>query len=259
MRMRALMLALFIIPPLTSSALAGQVAGTGSLTVASAWFWRGLSLVNRPVVQPEVSASAGPLTLDLWGNIEPFRYRGDDVLSALGGRRAPGFTEIDPSVEVAGSMRGADVALGVLAYLFTHQAGFETAPNTAEIYARAALTGKVPLSLAANYDVHCVKGVYLEAGLEHAAPRLTALQLALRVGASVGEASGPEGSYYEKDGITHVETAASWPLRVGRAEFTPSASLVAGVDRAARWVSAERTRRVKGVVGASITWPAGDD
>lgn len=242
-----------------AAALAAQVAATGSITLASSYVWRGLTLVNRPVLQPEVSASAGPITMGIWGNLEPCRYRGEQVISVLAGRRAPGFTEVDPYAEVAARVRGADVALGVYAYLYTHAAGYETEPNTAEVYARAALAGAWPVSLNASYDVHSLKGVYLEAALERPAPTVPALQLALRLGASFGETSGPETFYYARNGLTHAEGGVAWPLKLHGAELTPSATVVLGIDPETRWVTPARSRTAKGLLGVSVAWPAGDD
>ena len=258
MQLRAPVLALVLILA-GAAALAAQISPAAGLTLSSSYVWRGLTLVNRPVLQPEVSASAGRLTVGVWGNIEPFRYGGDHVISGLGGRRAPGFTEVDPYVEIAGKVGRADVALGGYGYLYPHAAGYETDANTVEAYARAVLPGAWPLSLSASFDLHSVRGAYLEAALERPAPGLPPLQLALRLGASFGEASGPESWYYERDGLTHAEAGASWPLGWRGLELTPSVTLLLGIDGETRWVTPERTRTLKGLVGLSVALPAGED
>src|SRR5512140_542038 len=184
MRMRAVSLASALALGFTGTLAAQAVQGRA--TFVSSYVWRGLTLVNRPVLQPELSTTRGPISIGLWANLEPIAYTGDRDISVLGGRGAPGFTEFDPYVELGSKVRGTEVALGAYGYLYTHAAGYETDPNTLEIYGRASLPGPVPLELSAWYDVHAVRGVYLEAAVERPAPGLAPLQLALRVGASVG-------------------------------------------------------------------------
>ncbi len=256
MVVRALMLALGLVCA-GGAPLAAQLQAQGRVTLASAFVWRGLTVVNRPVVQPELTLTVGRVSGGIWSNVEPRRYQGDRVLSMLAGRRAPGFTEFDPYVEIAGKVAGADVAFGGYGYLYTHSAGYDTEPNTAELYVRATLPA-LPIELSANYDVHAVQGAYLEAAVEHAAPRLPALQLALRLGASLGEASGPETSFFAQDGITHVQAGASLPLTIRGLELTPTADLVLGVDRETRWVAPEQSRTAKAFIGLSVAWPAGE-
>lgn len=257
MRIRAAATGAVLVFGLAGGLAAQAVQGRATLT--SMYAWRGLTLVNRPVVQPEVSFGAGPVSLGLWANIEPVSYKGDRVLSALDGRSAPGCTEVDPYVEVGRKLAGADVAFGAYGYLFTHAAGHETEPNTAEVYGRASLPGPLPLTLSAFYDVHAVKGAYIEAALEHGAPALPALQLALRVGASFGEDQGPESAYYDRNGITHVETGASLPLSVSGFQLRPSVTVDFGVDPATKLVAPDRSRAAKLFAGISVGWPAGGD
>ncbi len=258
MRIRALLLpsALLLALPVSASA---QLALETRVTLASAFVWRGLTVVNRPVIQPEVTLSAGPAALGLWTNIEPVRYTGEDDLSALGGRRAPGVTEVDPFVEVSREVGGISVAAGAIGYLFTHAAGYETLPNTAEVYGRFELGAPLPLELAAYYDLHAVRGLYLEAGVEHPLPGWRALVVGARIGAGLGEAAGPETVYFERDGLTHVDLSARMPLKLGSFELSPFAHVGLCVDPAARVVAPERTRRAKLWGGFSLGWPAAAD
>ncbi len=236
-----------------------QLALEARATVASAYVWRGLTLVNRPVVQPEATLSAGPLSLGFWANVEPARYTGGDHLSVLAGRRAPGVTELDPFVEVTRAIGAVTVAAGAGGYLYTHAAGCETEPNTAELYGRLELAGAVPLQLAGYYDLHSVRGLYLEAAAERPLPGWPALVVGALAGAGLGEAAGPETYYFDRDGVTHVELSARLPVRVGPVELSPFARLALGLDPATRVVAPERTRAAKLWGGLSLTWPSPQD
>lgn len=234
---------------------AAQLAPELGVSLFSAYAWRGLTVVSRPVVQPQVTLAAGPAALGVWANLEPVAYRGADDLTALAGRSAPGLTEVDPSVEIGGAVGTMSVTAGAVAYLFTHAAGYATAPNTAELYGRARLAGAIPLELDGYLDVHAVRGLYLEAGLQRPLPGLPALLLGARAGASFGETQGPETSYFERDGITHVELSATLPFALGPLRLTPVANVDFGVDPAARVASRTSTRRAKLWAGLSVGWP----
>ncbi len=254
MRFRPLILACVPLLALPVSGRA-QLALEARATVASAYVWRGLTLVNRPVLQPEATFSAGPLSLGLWTNIEPARYTGEDHLSVLAGRRAPGVTELDPFVEVAREIGAATVVAGASGYLYTHAAGYETEPNTAELYGRLELSGRVPLALAGYYDLHSVRGLYLEAAIERPLPGWPALVVGALAGAGLGEAAGPETCYFERDGLTHLELSARLPVKLGPVELGPFARLAFGLDPATRVIARERTRPAKLWGGLSLTWP----
>ncbi len=79
-----------------------------------------------------------------------------------------------------------------------------------------------------------------------------------RAGASFGEADG-EDSYYQRDGITHVELSATLPLTLGPVKLSPVANLDLGIDGETRVVAPARTRRAKLWLGTAIAWPGGAD
>jgi len=258
MRLRRLLFAsaLLLAPARPAAA---QLALEARVTLASAYVWRGLTLVNRPVIQPEATLSIGPVALGFWSNIEPARYTGANDLSVLAGRRAPGVTELDPFLEVARELGGATVTAGASAYLYTHAAGYETEPNTAELYGRLEFSGAVPLQLAGYYDLHSVRGLYLEAGLERPLPGWRRLRVGALAGAGLGEAAGPETWYFERDGLTHVELSARLPLALGPVQLSPFAHVTLGLDPATRAVAPERMRGAKLWGGLSVTWPVPED
>jgi len=254
-----------LLPLLPALVLAGPVHASAQRTlearvsVLSSYVWRGLTIVNKPVVQPEATLALGAVSFGLWANVEPVRYDGANDISALAGRRAPGFTEVDPTVELSHEVGKVELAAGAIAYAYPHAAGHETAPNTFELYGSVRLPDAFPLELAGYYDAHAVKGLYLEAGIERGLPRWPALQVGARIGASFGEASGPETAYYERDGVTLVELSASLPFTAGPLKLSPEADLDLNVDGATRITSQTGTHRAKARAGFSIAWPRGSD
>jgi hypothetical protein len=241
---------------LLAGGASAQVAVQVRTTAASQYIWRGLAVVNRPVLQPDLTLSAGPASLGLWSNVEPLAYHGAGAISALNGRAAPGFTEFDPYLELAHALGSGEVAVGAIGYLYPRSAGHEAGPNTAEVYGRATLPDPLPLQLAGYYDVRAVRGLYLEASLERPAPGWSRLRLGARAGASFGEATGPLTSYYDADGLTHLELGAGLPFAAGPFGIRPDAYLDVGFDRATRIVAPDRSRRLRLWLALAVGWPA---
>ena len=147
-RLLPLLSALLLAWPAHASA---QLTPEARASVVSSYVWRGLTVVSKPVVQPEATLSLGPVAFDLWANVEPVRYDGANDISALAGRRAPGLTEVDPSIEVSQEVGKLELAAGAIAYAYPHAAGHESLPNTFELYGSVRLPDAFPLGLAAYY------------------------------------------------------------------------------------------------------------
>jgi hypothetical protein len=105
---------------LASGAAAEPEVGV-DVGLATQYVWRGVTIVNRPVLQPGVWVSDSfddvSVTLSLWSNVEIGKYDARSALSEAGGARAFDLTELDPTLEVAYPLGEAEVAVGVGGYL----------------------------------------------------------------------------------------------------------------------------------------------
>jgi hypothetical protein len=107
---------LVLIAPFLFAALSGAQEAGADLTLASSYVWRGVTVVNRPVLQPSVylSAPLGPLSVTgtLWSNIELGKYDGASDVSETGGTSAFNVAELDPSLELGLPIGEHALALG---------------------------------------------------------------------------------------------------------------------------------------------------
>ncbi|HET9038672.1 MAG TPA: TorF family putative porin, partial [Gemmatimonadales bacterium] len=85
--------------------VSAQTVGA-DLGVFSSYVWRGLSLTNKPVAQPDIyvtfPAGNASITLGGWANIDLGKY--DDPnndISESGGSSAFNFAEFDPWAEIS--------------------------------------------------------------------------------------------------------------------------------------------------------------
>lgn len=148
---------------------AAQVTLGADALVASAYVWRGLSLANRPLVQPDVYLVAplarGELLLTAWANLEPARYAGAGDLS-MNGPDGAALTEWNLVAEYSRAAGPLAVTLGGILVRYPNARGYTAASNSGEVFARATLP-RLPLAprVGVHYDVDAVRGLYLEAGL----------------------------------------------------------------------------------------------
>lgn len=227
----------------------------------SSYVWRGLSYVNKPVLQPDISLSVplggASLTLGGWGNIELGSYDDPEDDLSIGGGTSFNLSEVDPYAELGFSAGKAELTLGGVAYVFPNDAGFTSDINTVEVYGKIGLGVPLSPTLAAYYDVDKIKGLYLEGSLSHDIPLgPKALTIGALAGWSLGQ--GPkdgEDANFADDGITHVDLSASIELGAGPFTITPSVHGVFGIDDATKVTSpTENDKGFKLWGGVSISW-----
>lgn len=244
----------------------GQATVGADMGILSSYVWRGLTLTNRPVAQPDVyltfPAGGASVTVGGWANIDLGQY--DDAgshLSESGGLSAFNVAEIDPWAEISVPVGKVTLTGGALVYVFPNDAGFTSSSNTVELYAKAALDAPLSPKLGVWYDVDKVNGAYLEASLAHALPLggATSLSLAALAGFNAGQSlPGQPGSSdlasFQDDGFTHLDLSAGVPLGVGAVAVTPAVHLVVGGDEFTRTTSPGSAHDVKLWGGATISW-----
>jgi uncharacterized protein Gcw-chp len=253
-----------------TATLAGAAPGHAQATVGadlglfSSYVWRGVSLTNKPVAQPDIyvtfPAGNASVTLGGWANIDLGKY--DDPnndISQSGGLSAFNFAEFDPWAEISFTVGKATLTGGATAYIYPNDAGLTSDFNTVEIYGKAAFDTPLSPKVSAYYDVDKVKGLYVEGGISHslAASEKVSIDLGALAGFNAGQgiSSDPDqtANFFD-DGFTHLDLSAGVPLTAGVLSITPVLHVVIAGDDATKFTSPTNTSDVKLWGGVSISW-----
>jgi hypothetical protein len=240
-------------------ALAQATVGA-DLSLFSGYVWRGISVTNRPVGQPNayVAFPAGRTTVTVggWANVDLGRYDDSDDFSQSGGVSSLNLAEFDPWAEVSVPAAKATITGGVVGYVFPNDLGATEAFNTWEVYGKIGLA--VPLSpkLAVYYDVDKVNGAYIEGSVAHSVPvGSVSLALGALAGLSAGQAAEPgELNNFVKNGFTHLDLSAGVPLTAGILTLTPVLHFLVNGDQITRFISPGDESDVKLWGGLTISW-----
>ncbi len=262
LRAKLLGAAVLAVAPASASIARAQATVGADLSLNSGYVWRGVSLTNRPVGQPNlyVALPAGNATVTLggWANVDLGRYDGADDFSQSGGASGFNLSEFDPWAEISVPVGMATVTGGVLGYVFPNEFGVTDDFNTWEVYGKVGLG--VPLSpkLALYYDFDKVKGAYLEGSVAHSVPLgSVSLNLGALAGLSAGqaEADDPEeiNNFFE-NGFTHLDLSAGVPLSAGIFSITPVVHLLVNGDEVTKLTSPGDQSDVKVWGGLTISW-----
>jgi hypothetical protein len=252
----------------TTAPASAQTVGA-DLGLFSSYVWRGLSLTNKPVAEPDIyvtfPAGKASITLGGWANIDLGKY--DDPnndISESGGESAFNFAEFDPWAEVSFPVgEKTTLTAGATAYIYPNNAGFTSDANTVEIYGKAAFD--VPLSpkLAVWYDVDKIKGAYFEGSVSHTLPASEKVSVVLGAlaGFSAGQGvpdaaalAGGESFNFADDGFTHLDLSAGVPFSAGVFSFTPALHFVINGDDFTKFTSPTKEKDVKLWGGVTISW-----
>jgi len=239
------------------------------LGLFSSYVWRGLSLTNKPVAQPDLyvtfDAGKASVTLGGWANIDLGKYDDpDDDFSESGGESAFNFAEFDPWAEVSFPVgEKTTLTAGATAYIYPNDAGLTSDANTVEIYGKAAFD--VPLSpkVAVWYDVDKIKGAYFEGSISHTLPASEKVSVVL--GALAGLSAGQgvpddealadgESFNFADNGFTHLDLSAGVPLTAGVFSITPAVHFVVGGDDFGKLTSPTNDSDLKVWGGVTISW-----
>ena len=194
--------------------------------------WRGLSLANKPVVQPDVWLSVYGFTGGVWANMELMKCDGTNDLCETGvggtGTRT-GIAEIDYWLEYGRSFAGASAKVGWVAYTYNkNNAYIDNSFNTSELYGQVTLSNlPITPTLAAWYDIDKVKGLYVQGQVTYgivASPAVT-INLGVLAGLSAGQefdSTSTDNANFAESGLTHVDLSASTSLTAGPVSIAPS-------------------------------------
>jgi hypothetical protein len=237
----------------------------------SSYVWRGLSLTNKPVLEPDLyvtfPAGKASVTIGGWANIDLGKYDdGENDISESGGLSAFNFAEFDPWAEVSFPVgEKTTLTAGATAYIYPNDVdvapngGLGSDANTVELYAKAAFD--VPLSpkIAMWYDVDKINGAYFEGSVSHTLPASEKVSVVLGAlaGFSAGQGvpdSGDDSFNFADDGFTHLDLSAGVPLTAGVFSITPALHLVINGDDFTKFTSPTKEHDVKLWGGATISW-----
>src|SRR3954470_21438762 len=222
----------------------------------SSYVWRGLSLTNKPVMQPAIWASipagSAAITLGLWSSIDLGKYDDpNDDFSESGGTSSFNLAEYDPYGEVAFTVGKATLTGGVTAYVYPNDAGFTKELNTVELYAKAGLDVLLSPFVNIYYDVDKVDGAYIEGGLSHsfAASDRVSIDLGATAGFSAGQGSDPDALglpqaeffNFADDGFTHLDLSLGVPFSAGAFSISPVFHVIVTGDDATKVLSPSNT------------------
>jgi Bacterial protein of unknown function (Gcw_chp) len=248
------------------AALASAVPASAQVTIGwdaaafSSYVWRGLSLTNKPVLQPDlyltIPVGGASLTAGGWSSIDIGKYDGANDISEGGGTSAFNLTEFDWWAELAIPAGPVTITPGATGYIYPNDAGITKSSNTVEIYAKLSAAGPFSPKLSAYYDVDKVKGIYVEGGISHGFPLgPNSLTLGALAGWShdMQPSSDPSANFAD-NGLTHVDLSASLPLTLGSLSLTPSVHGVINVDEWTKYTKANSKSDFKIWGGFTLSW-----
>jgi hypothetical protein len=249
------------------SAASSQVVLTTDAGAFNAYVWRGVTLTNQVVLQPDaylsIPAGGGSAVVGVWGTIDAGRY--DDPandLSEGGGTSSLNATEVNVWAEYGHSLGSKlNGTLGSLLYLYPNESGLTNDVNrTLEIYAKLQLVSPLSPKLSAWYDVDKVDGLYLEGSLSQTVAGIPGLPITLgalagfSAGQSINQADPAEIANFGKNTLTHVDLSATGALGVGPVTVSPTVHLLILNDDFARITKPGVAKDAKAWAGVSLSW-----
>jgi hypothetical protein len=246
----------------------GQIVLTSDAGAFNAYVWRGVTLTNKLVLQPDayltIPAGGGSLVFGAWGNIDAGQY--DDPVNDIsegGGTSSFNATEVDVWAEYGRPLSpNLSGTLGGILYLFPNDVGLTNEVNrTVEIYGKLQLTG-VPLTpkVAAWYDLDKVDGLYLEGSLAQALTSIRGFPVTLgalagfSAGQGVNESDPSEVANFARNTLTHVDLSATGALTAGPVTISPTVHLLVLNDGFTEITKPGVTKEVKAWAGVTLTW-----
>jgi hypothetical protein len=214
---------------------AAQTEIGAQLDLFSSYVWRGLTLTNKPVAQPDVwvsfPAGNASITAGSWANIEIGKYDDpENDISESGGVSAFNIAEYNPYLEVGFTAGKAALTGGVVGYFYTNNlddapnGGLDSESNTWEAYGTVGFDVPLAPEFSLYYDFDKIKGAYVEGGVSHSVPlgESHTLDLGGLVGFSLGQDVSDDPSFnFADDGFTHADFSAGVPLTAGVFSITP--------------------------------------
>jgi hypothetical protein len=243
----------------------------------SQYVWRGLTLTNRPVLQPALlfNAPLGPsrFTIGVSPNFELGQYDGATDISMNGGTSSFDLTELDYFARVGADAGVIRLSGGINGLYYPDGITWGGQPeltNTIELMGRAELNVPLHPQVQLWYDIDKVQGLFLEAGLGHRfhLSSLVGLHLDAVAGFSAGQERNPqqpaENFWFRNSGFTHARFSAALPIRLGAFELIPNAHFQVNNDPFTKWTKRDaasasgfNSESTKAWFGVTLGWSRG--
>lgn len=250
---------------------AAQTEIGAQLDLFSSYVWRGLTLTNKPVAQPDVwvsfPAGNASITVGSWANIDIGKYDDpENDISESGGGSAFNVAEYNPYLEVGFTAGKAALTGGVVGYFYTNDADEAPNPNgvlgsgsnTWEVYGTVGFDVPLAPEFSLYYDFDKIKGAYIEGAVSHSVPlgESHTLDLGGAIGFSLGQdVSDDPSANFADDGFTHADFSAGVPLTAGAFSITPLLHLQINGDEFTKFHSPDSDGSdLKLWGGVSIGW-----
>lgn len=239
--------ALAVLGAVTAAVPALGLEGSLDAAVLSRYLWRGMTLNDRPVLQPSLTLAHGALEATVWASV--------DLTDDQGHRYQD--TEIDYALSYTFDL--PRVALAVTAYTYTYpHTGYAA---TTEVWASATWKTVLEPTLTVVRDVDEVDGTYL---LLTASQPLGLLRsrssdgLVLSVNVGHGDRAYAAGYFPTSDvaGVTDVGAQLDWPLALGPGELCVTLQVATFTSSRIRVPDFEDDR-TSAVLGVSYSLPFG--
>lgn len=236
------------------------------LGLFSDYVWRGVTLTNKPVAQPDLwltfPAGQASVTFGGWANVELGRYDGEDDISESGGLSSLDVSEFDPYAEVSFTAGKATLTGGITGYIYPNDGGLTSESNTWELYGKAGFEVPLAPEVAVYYDIDKIKGAYIEGAVSHSLPlgEKASLDLGALIGLNAGQGvpddpDSDESANFFENGLTHLDLSAGVPLTAGAFSVTPVFHFQINSDEFTKATSlSDDDEDVKIWFGVSLAW-----
>lgn len=250
---------------LLSGAASAQATFGADAGVSSHYIWRGLTLVSKPVLQPDAyitfPAGKASVTIGGWANFELGEYSGADDVSESGGEGAFDLSEFDWWVEATIPAGTTSLTFGATGYIYPNETGFTSDLNTTELYGKVAFTNVLNPKLAVWYDFSYVKGAYAEGSISYpweisdTRTYTFGALIGMSAGQEINSSDASEGYNFNKSGLTHADLSISTSFAVGNVSIAPQLHFLLPFDDFTKIATPSKLdESFKLWFGATLSW-----
>ncbi len=148
MKLKGLAITFLLVAPLSAQADEIPITISADLPFFNKYVWRGVNLINDPVLQPSIDLEYKGWNLNLWGNY--------DI------NNAKRFDEYDVTLSYSGELPQGSWTAGYIDYNYP---GADV-QHSQEFFGRFALNQNLNPYIELNIDTDEVRGFYARAGVE---------------------------------------------------------------------------------------------